>query len=74
MITRVDRRIRHFTHDNVDKLLDRKSIAHVSIPLRDRVVMYAHPGLPTERQLVAALSFSYSAKLACFYRVWRAGE
>ena len=74
MIARVDRRIRHFTHDNIDRLLQRKQIAHVSVPLKDRVVMYAHPGLPTERQLCAALSFSWSAKYHCFYRVWRAGE
>ncbi len=72
---KLDRRVRHFTHDNVRRMLARAGIEHVTLTATSgnrTVVALAYT--PSARQLMFQIGFSYSAKHQHHYRSWQAGE
>ena len=71
----LDRRVRHFTHENVRRMLSRSGVesARISAPDGTTEIRVAAHDPPATRQLLNALSFSKSLSHGYYYRVWRAG-
>ena len=71
----IDRRIKHFTADNIERLLERRSIFAMRTEThRGSTMIYANTALPTARYMLGVLGFSFSEKYGYWFRMWRAGE
>ena len=73
----IDRRIRHFTTNNVSRLLDRKRIEHGFVPTNEkgaRMLVVLTGTTPAQRYFLRCLAFSYSAKYGFWFRAWKRGE
>ena len=71
----IDRRIKHFTADNVERLLQRRSIEALRMmTTRGTTLLYAQTALPNARIMLRVLGFSYSEKYGYWLLKWRAGE